>query len=251
MKSYKQRPISERIQTVRKATTTALARPAVLTELSKKQYNAAALNAAKSLADTADSKIIITTAHRGDQIVATEHVSDCEKAARLTASLFARLARALFSDEPELLAILGLDQAVPKRRADFILTAKQMFNSSHGNSEITNRLSANEWTSSELSQARSKVSELEAALATQGQCKTDWQEASDQQRTSIKAMDVWMAKFIKIARVVFADKKQQLEQLGVVGRTALTKKQRAARATKKAQSKAKKAQLKAKQGKAA
>lgn len=238
MKSYKQRPISERIQTVRKATTTALARPVVLTALSKKQYNAAALNAGKSLADTADSKIITSTAHRGDQIVATEYVSDCEKAARSTASLFAKLARAIFSDEPDLLAILGLDQAVPKRRAEFILTAKKMFNSSHGNSEITNRLAANEWSSSELSQARSKVSQLEAALAAQGQCKTDWQEASDQQRTTINTMDKWMAKFIKIARVVFSDQKQQLEQLGIVGRTTLTKKQRAARAKKKQQGKA-------------
>lgn len=237
MAPYRKRSINDRIQTVRKATTTALARPAVLTALSKKQYNGAALNAGKSLADTADSKIISTTAYRGDQIVATEYVGDCEKAARSTAGLFAKLARAVFSDRPELLAILGLDQAVPKRRADFITAAKKMFNTSHGNSVITDRLAANEWTGSEFSQARSKVSELEAALAAQGQCKTDWQDASEHQRTALKAMDNWMAKFIKIARVVFADQKQQLEQLGVVGRTALTRKQRAARAKKK-QSKA-------------
>ena len=51
-------------------------------------------------------------------------------------------------------------------------------------------------------------------------------------------MDNWMAKFLKIARVVFTDQQQQLEQLGIVGRTVLTKKQRAARAKQKAQGRA-------------
>ena len=97
MKSFKQRTISDRIQTVRKATTNALARPAVLAKLAKKEYNAAVLNAGKSLADTADAKIMTASAYRGDQKVATDLVRDCEKAARQTVSLFASLARAISS----------------------------------------------------------------------------------------------------------------------------------------------------------
>ena len=251
MKSFKQRTISDRIQTVRKATTNALARPAVLTKLAKKEYNAAVLNAGKSLADTADAKIMTASAHRGDQKVATDHVRDCEKAARQTVSLFASLARAIFSEQPSLLDVIGLDQAVPKRRAEFILAAKKMFNSNHGNAEILDRLEDNEWGSSELSQARSKISELEAAQAAQGQCKTDWQDASAQQKSALKAMDKWMAKFVKVARVVFADEKQQLEQLGIVARTTLTKKQRAARRNSAAARAAKKKSSKASVGKAA
>lgn len=233
MKSYRQRPLNDRIKTVQTATKNMLARPPLVVKLAKKEYNAAALNEGRALADTADAAIVESGNLLGDKKAATDHAGRCLKAAHAVTAVFAKLSRAIFVDQPDVLAILGLDATLPKARNAYITAAKQMFNSSHYTNAMKTKLDKNEWTSTELSEARGKIAELEAALIAQVQCKADYETGTDTQRKAIKAMDKWMAMFIKVARLVFADEPQELERLNVTTRSTPTKKQRAARVARK------------------
>ncbi len=52
------------------------------------------------------------------------------------------------------------------------------------------------------------------------------QQATRDQDTAIKAMNAWLAQYIKIAKVALRDKKQLLEKIGVTARTTKTAAQR-------------------------
>lgn len=233
MKPYRQRPLDDRIKTVQTATKNMLARPPLVAKLAKKEYTAAALNEGRGLADVADATVIEAGNLFGDKKAATDFAGRCRKEAHKVTAPFAKLCRALFVDQPDVLAILGLDKPLPRANNAYIMSAKQMFNASHYTNAMKAKFDKNEWTSTELSEARGKIAEFEAALIAQVQCKADYETAKDTQRKAVSAMDKWMAMFIKVARLVFADAPQELERLNVTARSTPTKKQRAARAAKK------------------
>jgi hypothetical protein len=136
----------------------------------------------------------------------------------------------VFVSDEAALAKLGLDKAMPGRRADFIKTANLLFNTSSYTPEMTAALLEVGWDNPEYSEARGKIAEYDTALSNQATAKSNAQKAKVAQKKALKAMDDWMAKFINICRVVFKDENAQfLESFEVTARTAPTKKQREGR----------------------
>lgn len=233
MKTYRLRSIPERIVTVQKAVKNVIETSELLAAMSKKKYNVAALNAGGALANTAEGSVRNSKRLMGVQTKSTAFVVEVQDVLRSDCVEFSQICRSVFIDQPEALSPLGLNRAVPLARADLIMAANLMFDNNSYAQEVKNELIANEWTDQRLSVARGRVEELKSALAAQGRAVSAAQRAGEQQVTAMELMDKWMAKFLKIARIVFADDQQQLEQLGVPGRSTLTKQQRAARTAKK------------------
>ena len=67
------------------------------------------------------------------------------------------------------------------------------------------------------------------------------QQASQEQEAALKAMNDWVAQYLKFAKVALRGKKQLLEKIGVTARTTKTAAQRAAPAKAAATRAAKKA----------
>ena len=65
-------------------------------------------------------------------------------------------------------------------------------------------------------QQQATVNMLEAQTEAQEATKGAAQQATQDQHAALDALDDWLARFIKIARVALADKPQLLEKLGII-----------------------------------
>ena len=229
MKTYSERSINDRLATANRATTNAL-KTGPLTILKENGYTAAKINAGRALYNTADAAVTKAFDERADQKATTMFVGKCKKTAHGAFQDFAQTARAVFVDDDAALAKLGLDKAMPGKRADFIKAANLLFKTSSYTPAMTTALLEVGWDSPEYSLARSKIAEYDTALNDQATAKSNAQKSKVTQKKALKTMDAWMAKFIKIGRVVFKDENAQfLESFDVTARTAPTKKQREGR----------------------
>ena len=229
MKPYTQRSINDRLATANRATTNAL-KTGPLAILKDNGYTAAKINAGRTLYTAADAAVTLAFDHGADQKASTVFAKQCEQAARGVFQDFAQTARAVFVKDKAALGKLGLNKAMPGKRADFVKAANLLFNASSYTQEMTAALIEVGWDSPEYSLARSKIAEYDTALNDQAVAKSEAQKSGGKQKKALKAMDDWMAKFIKIGRVVFKDENAQfLESFDVTARTAPTKKQREGR----------------------
>ena len=229
MKSYLQRTIPERLDASRIATTNGVSVPALLVLLTKKDYNADKIAAGNALYNVAAAKVSKAIAKLGEQKAATDHAKDSHDAVKVSFQNMAKLARTIFADDPGALGIMGLTKPMSSARADLLVDAKALFNTTEYTPAMRAALLANEYDDSKLSSERSKIGELEFAIQVQAQCKSAYQQAKAQQKTALKALDKWMGRFLRVARLAVADNPQMLEHLGVIARTGPTKAQRAGR----------------------
>lgn len=77
-------------------------------------------------------------------------------------------------------------------------------------------LAARGITSEELAQAQAMVEAVAAARVQQNRYKSNKQMAKERRDAERKALKQWMRKFVKAARFVFDEDRQQLEALGIV-----------------------------------
>ncbi len=245
MKPYTQRSINDRLATANRATTNAL-KAGPIAILKENGYTVAKINAGRALYTTADAAVTAALNALADQQHATQFAGTCEKAARGVFQDFAQTARAVFVQDKAALAKLGLNKAMPRKRADLVKAAEVLFKAENYTPEMKAALLEVGWDDPEYSEARAKIAEYDTALNDQATAKSDAQKSKVAQKKALKTMDDWMAKFLKICRVVFKGENAQfLESFDVTARTAPTKKQRdgrrkaaVTRATKKLLNKA-------------
>ena len=196
------------LATANRATTNAL-KTGPLAILKDNGYTAAKINAGRTLYTAADAAVTLAFDHGADQKASTVFAKQCEQAARGVFQDFAQTARAVFVKDKAALGKLGLNKAMPGKRADFVKAANLLFNASSYTQEMTAALIEVGWDSPEYSLARSKIAEYDAALNDQAVAKSEAQKSGGKQKKALKLMDDWMAKFIKIGRVVFKDENAQ------------------------------------------
>jgi hypothetical protein len=229
MKGYRQRRIAGRLETARIATTNASAVPPVLSRLTEFGYNDPKLTQGKSLYAAAVQKVSEATVRLGEHRAATEHLRQCRAKVVCAYQNLAKTARAVFNRDPGALISLGLKGEMPGAQARLLTAANTLFNTSFYTSAMRATLAEHGHSDAKLSQERGKFAELQFATEVQGQCRAAYQQAKEAQRTALRALDEWMARFFKIARVAFAEDPQTLEQFGLVARSGPTKAQREGR----------------------
>ena len=184
--------------------------------------------------DAALSAVNAQIAAAGSQFQATSNLRIAETSARDAYQALAKVARAVFVNDNARLAQLGLSGSMPKSTAGFISAAYAIFDNANNVPEIKSALESFGYTEEKLASERQKISAYDSANQTQESWKGAAQQATRDQDTALKAMNAWLAQYIKIAKVALRDKKQLLEKLGVAARTTKTAAQRNA-SKKKAQ----------------
>ncbi|HEY4722050.1 MAG TPA: hypothetical protein VII92_09405, partial [Anaerolineae bacterium] len=75
---------------------------------------------------------------------------------------------------------------------------------------------------------RAKIEAFDEANQAQAAAKSARQQATADQKTALKALNEWVAQYLKIAKVALRGKPQLLEAVGVIARTSKTRAQRTA-----------------------
>ena len=228
MKSFSQRRVNDRLETVRVATLNA-AKPAMQATLKPSGYGPAKITAGNGLYNTAAGAVGDSAVKLGEQKIATQSVEAAAKVVSHRYQGLATVARALYLDDEGTLTLLSLDNPMPSARVELKAAATKLFNTTAYTPAMRAAFAEHNWDSANLSEARGKISELNTALENQAEAKSGYQQAKEAEAAALKVMDQWMARFIKIAREAFAENKQALEQLKIVARSGPTKAQRAGR----------------------
>ena len=220
--------ISERLTFANIAISNALSDSQIGILLGEYGYQTQKLSEGKVLCEAADAAVKRQVANHGDQKDSTARVLSAEKTARTAYQNLAQVARAAFARDKAKLAVLGLDNPMPKSLPLFITMATALFDNASHTAEITDILASYGYTVEKLSKERGKIVELTAANQAQESAKGAAQQATYEQNKAMEAIDYWMSAFVKVAKVALREQPQLLEKLGILKRGGKTAAQRQA-----------------------
>ena len=220
--------ISERLTKADVAISNALSDSQIGVLLGEYGYQTPKLSEGKALYETADLAVKKQVAAHGDQKDSTARTLAAEKTARTAYQNLAQVARAAFARDKAKLAVLGLDNAMPKPLPLFITMATTLFDNASHTTEIADTLKSYGYTTDKLAKERTKIVELSAANQAHESAKGAAQQATFEQTNAMEALDHWMAGFVKVAKVALREQPQLLEKLGILKRGSKTAAQRGA-----------------------
>ncbi len=187
-------------------------------------YSQARLTEGNMLYDKALAAVNGQRAKAGEQQNATNTLLKAEFTARDGYQALAKVARAVFIKDKAQLAALGLGGKTPKDTAGFIAAARTLFDNAAGLPVLANF----GYDAARLQSERLKISAYEAANQQQEAAKGAAQQSTREQEEALSALNLWVAQYLKIARVALRGKPQLLEKIGVTARSSKTAAQRAA-----------------------
>lgn len=206
-------------------------------------YTIAKLNEAKTLAGKARAAVEDSSSFYGDQRQRTAFVKTAFVEAKRAYQGLSKVARVIFAGQEGPLTTLGLNNAMPRRMDDFVLSAQVLFNWNGYSAEMKAALEASTYDGGKISEARGKIEELKTAREAQKDAMGDKQKAKKAQRKALNELHQWYMKFRKLARIALQDDPELLEKMDILHRSVKTKGQRGA-AAKAAATRAKKKALK-------
>ena len=235
--------ISDRLTKAAVAISNALSDSQIGVLLAEYGYQPDKLGDGMALYETAAEAVKKQVAAHGDQKDSTARLLKAEKTAQVSYQNLAQVTRAAFQRDQAKLAVLGLDNPMPRTLPLFLTMAAALFDNASRMTEIADTLKGYGYTSEKLAKEKVKIVELSAALQSREAAKGAAQQATFEQNNAMEALDRWMAGFVKVARVALRDYPQLLEKLGIFKRAGKTAAQREAprkaAATRKAKKEAK------------
>jgi len=214
--------IPQQLNAAQLAITNSQSDPEIKAAVAQYGYTTAKLNAGKALYDTALASVNAQKSGKGDQKTATADLKAAEKSARDAYQAAAKVARAALSKED--LTTLGLMGKEPRGTAGFIQAGYTLFD----NADESGLLADFGYDEARITAERAKIEAFDTANQAQEMAKGVSQQAAQDQEAALKAMNDWVAQYLKIAKVALRGKKQSLEKIGVTARTTKTAAQRAA-----------------------
>lgn len=162
----------------------------------------------------------------GAQRTATQAFDEAEKTAHDAYQALAKVARAVYMQDPAQLTTLGLTGAMPKDTAGFLAAAYTLFD----NAAPLEALAFYGYDEVKLPAERLKIAAYDTANQNQELAKGAAQQATAEQDAALEALNEWTAQYRKIAKVALRGQKQLLEKIGIAARTSLTQAQREGKA---------------------
>jgi hypothetical protein len=214
--------IAQQLNAAQLAIVNSLADPEIKAAVAQFGYTTAKLNAGKKLYDAALAAVNAQKSSKGDQKTATADLKAKEKDARDAYQAAAKVARAALDKDG--LAKLGLAGKEPRGTAGFIQAGYTLFD----NAAESGLLTEFGYEADRVAAERAKIEAFDQANQAQEMAKGAAQQATQDQAAALKAMNDWVAQYLKIAKVALRGKKQLLEKIGVTARTGKTAAQRAA-----------------------
>jgi hypothetical protein len=160
----------------------------------------------------------------GAQQDTTQQQTAAREVAQDAYQALAKLARAIFVDDKARLEALGLRGEMPQATAEFIAAATMLFENAQGVPELADY----GYDADRLAAEHAKITAFIEAENRQEAAKGAAQQATREQDEALRALNEWIAQYIKVARVALRKKAQLLEKIGVAARTSKTQAQREA-----------------------
>ncbi len=125
-------------------------------------------------------------------------------------------------------ANVGISNTMPAPIPLFLMMAAALFDNASHTEAIAARLADFGYTQQKLSDERSKIAEMSAAVAAHESASGAAQQATFEQNRAMEALGSWMSTFVKVAKVALREEPQLLERLGILKRNGKTAAQRKA-----------------------
>jgi len=201
--------IADQLNAAQLAVTNSLADPEIKSRVAAYGYTAEKLLEGRALFDAARAAVSAQESAAGAQQAATQTLAAAKAEAHDAYQSLAKVARAV--SDPASLAGLGLTGLMPAATAAFLTAAGTLFD----NAGALPALAQYGYDSTKLAAERARVEACAAADRAQEAAKGAAQQATRDQDAALRALNKWMAQYVKIARVALRETPQLLVNLGV------------------------------------
>jgi hypothetical protein len=190
-------------------------------------YDTARLDEGRALHTAATLRMSEAVAARGLARERTRASREADKMLRDAVKPMAVVARAIFRGNEGILTMLGVDGAVPRDQAGFLLLAGLLFRQDLPGAEVTGPLASHGFGAAALTQGHLKLEAAMNAKARQADALGLAHAATHAQATAMKALNAWAGCYFQIMRVALREHPEWLAKLGVPVRLEKTPAQRA------------------------
>lgn len=212
---YSDKPQTERLAHAELALNNAKNLPDILADLSLQGYNEAKLDEGLALLAAAQDAVRAQDREYGEQLDASDELTDEAKDARRLYMRHVKLARVVLEDDRGLQEDLGLRGRRKRSLVGWLDQARNFYTSALAKPEILAKLDTIKITEPVLTDTLDVIEEVEKQRRKAREEREDSQSATVEKDKALVKLDPWMGKFFKVARVVFEDEPQKLEALGL------------------------------------
>jgi hypothetical protein len=189
--------------------------PEILALVQAYGYDAVRLDAGRDLHARAVEAVARKAQAAGAQRDTTAQANAAWRNARDAYQALAQIARAAFVRERAKLAMLGLKGREPQDTAGFLAAGYMLFDNALGTPEILAVLAGYGYDMARLVQERARLVAFDEANRAQEAAKGAAADVAGAQRKALGALRVWLAAYVKVARVALRGRRELLRKLGV------------------------------------
>jgi hypothetical protein len=213
------RAISRKLQAAQVAIFNTLADADLQAAVAANGYTPDKLRAGEQLYQRAVAAVDARALALAAQKTATAHVQAARATAQAAYQTLAQTARVVLTNAE--LAALGLDRkgGMPRRAAAFSEMARILFGNARQEAEISAQLAAVGYGPAWIDQAAAALEAWQSACVAQNRTTGESWRATTNQTDALRDLTVWVATYIKLARIVLREQPALLEKIGVKVRT--------------------------------
>jgi hypothetical protein len=212
--------IEERLRAAQVAIGNALADPALLAALEEYSYNTTRLQQGNALRQQAWMLYQRQKGEYGELSTASHGLEAAQQQARASYMRYVKMARLKLEDDRGASQKLGLTTGRKRPLAKWLAQAQQFYTHALSDAAILGKLAEVGITRTMLEAGQQQVDAVGEGEALWRQRQGAARDATRVRDEAIAALDAWMRKFTRVARVAFEDRPQLLEQLGIKTRGA-------------------------------
>ncbi len=209
-------PMSERLISANMALSEALENEEIKERFNLVVYEESRLNEGLDLYREAEKYFQIQKQEYSEQYQATEMLYDRWGYARGILMIHRSVAKTVFADQSHILNMLGLDHAEKYTLAEWILAGRHFYRTTLDREEISGPLIEYTLTAENLEAGMALVDEVETLNQEQEKEKAEAKEATRQRDEAFAALDKYMILFNKVSLILFSDRPELLNKMGLM-----------------------------------
>lgn len=193
-----------------------LANPTIRDLVARHGYTETVLMEGQRLCTIAQHAVDAQAAAGGAARYSTEQARQAAQLARMSYQNLAQTVRAVFPTNASQRTSLEVNGPMPDGSAAFILTAMTLFNNAMNIPEIYTVLAQYGYDTYHLQLGRETIVEYASAVRAQALAKAEAKHATRAQTIAVAEIRLWLAQYLKIARVALRSEPALLRALGIV-----------------------------------
>ena len=183
-------------------------------ELAEYGYDEAKIKEGKKLYDEARKTFDVNTKETREETTASQNFQEKYQNFQKIHTIHRKKAKIVFDDNAEAFLQLKLKDTPARAIAKFLEKAKAFYQLISTTETLMTPLKQLKITEQEITKQLQLLKEVEQAHADYQKEKGESQQATKDKNDAFEALDKWVAKFFKVAKIALEDKPQLLEILG-------------------------------------